>query len=104
MAKIYATDGKLIADGFPQIQIGDKLFKVDNRKSTYDACQKAVEKAKGNEERVILEYCLGKEQLKEIDAMDLTIKGFMNLLTYVQAALFDITFEEAEARFQKAQQ
>lgn len=103
MAKIYTTDGKLLVD-MPQVQIGDKLFAVDNRKSTYDKMQEAVSKAKdGNEERIILEYAFGKEQMKEIDAMELSVKGYMNLLTYVHAAIFDISFEEAEARFQKAQ-
>ena len=102
MAKIYTTDGKLLVDT-PQIQIGDKLFAVDNRKSTYDKMQEAVSKSHGNEERIILEYAFGKEQMKEIDAMGLSVKGYMNLLTYVHAAIFDISFEEAEARFQKAQ-
>lgn len=103
MAKIYTTDGKLLVET-PQIQIGDKLFAVDNRKSTYDKMQEAVNKSNGNnEERIILEYALGKAQMKEIDAMDLSMKGYMNLLTLVHAAIFDISFEEAEARFQKAQ-
>ena len=65
--------------------------------------QEAVAKSGGNEERIILEYAFGKEQMKEIDAMGLSVKGYMNLLTYVHAAIFDISYEEAEARFQKAQ-
>ena len=103
MAKIYTSDGKLLVEA-PQIQIGDKLFAVDNRKSTYDKMQEAVKKAKGeSEEKIILEYALGKAQMKEIEAMDLSLKGYMNLLTLVHAAIFDISFEEAEARFQRAQ-
>lgn len=103
MAKIYTTDGKLLTET-PQIQIGSKLFAIDNRKSTYDKMQAAVANAKGgSEERIILEHAFGKEQMAEIDAMDLSVKGYMNLLTYVHAAIFDIPFEEAEARFQKAQ-
>lgn len=103
MARIYTTDGKLLVET-PQIQIGDKLFAVDNRKSTYDKMQAEVEKSNGkNEERIILEHAFGKEQMKEIDKMNLSLKGYMNLLTFVHAAIFDISFEEAEARFQKAQ-
>lgn len=109
MAKIITTEGNIISDGFPQIQIGDKLYRVDTRKSQYDKVQKAIaENAKKpedkqvEEDKIILEYTLGKEAMKEIEAMDLTISGFMNLLMYVQAAMFDITFEEAKARFQKA--
>lgn len=103
MAKIYTTDGKLLTET-PQIEIGGKLFAIDNRKSTYDKMQEAVSKSTGgNEERIILEHAFGKEQMKEIDKMELSVKGYMDLLTYVHAAIFDISFEEAEARFQKAQ-
>ena len=103
MAKIYTTEGKLLCDT-PQIEIGGKLFAVDNRKSTYDKIQEAIEKSNGkSEERIILEHAFGKAQMKEIDAMELSVKGYMTLLTYVHAAIFDISYEEAEARFQKAQ-
>ncbi len=105
MARIYTTDKKILCDDFPQIQIGDKLFKVDTRKSTYDKLQKAVEAAPDDQaDRVVMEFLLGKEQTKEIDKMGLTVSGTLHLMTYLQAALYDISFEEAEARFRKAQQ
>lgn len=102
MAKIYTTDGKVIFDA-PQIQIGDKLFAVDTRKSTYDKMQKEMEKNKGeiSEEDIILEHAFGKDAFKVIKEMDLPLNGFLNLITYVYAAMFDITFEEAQERFQK---
>lgn len=101
MGKIYATDDRILSDGFPQIQVGDKLYRVDTRKSTFDRMQAAVEKAGGDEPRVILEHTLGKDALKEIDAMELSVSGYLNLITYVQAALFDVSFEEAQKRFQQ---
>lgn len=103
--KIYATDGKIISDGFPSIQLGDKLYRVDTRKSVYDKMQKVITEGKSElpEEDIILEHTLGKAALKEIKAMDLSISGYMNLIIYVQAAIFDIDFEEAQRRFQKAQ-
>lgn len=103
MARIYTTDGKLLVER-PQIEVGGVLLAVDNRKSTYDKMQQAISKSDGtNEERIILEHALGKEQMKKVDEMDLSVSGYMTLLTYVHAAIFDISFEEAEARFQKAQ-
>jgi len=103
MAKIYTTDGKVITEA-PQIQIGDRLFAVDTRKSTYDKMQKEVESAKGNksEEDIILEYAFGKAAFKQIQEMDLPLNGFLNLITFVYAAMFDITYEEAQARFRKS--
>lgn len=105
MGKLYATDGKILSDGFPELKIGDKCYRVDTRKATYDKMQEAVSKvgAKGNEEDLIVEFTLGKEALKEIKAMELSVAGYMNLIIFIQAAIFDISFEEAQQRFQKAQ-
>lgn len=102
MGKIYTTDDKIITDGFPQIQIGDKLYRVDTRKSTFDKMQAAMEKSGGSEDKLIIEYALGKEAAKEVAAMDLPVSGVMNLILYIQAAIFDISFEEAKERFQQA--
>lgn len=102
MAKIYTTDGKLLVET-PQIQIGDKLYAVDNRKSNYDAMQKAIADNDGKEfsdEDLIVKFTMGDKQFKEIKAMDLSVSGYMNLIMYIQAAVLDITFEEAQKRFQ----
>jgi hypothetical protein len=103
MAKIYATDGKVINEA-PQIQIGDRLFGVDTRKSTYDRMQKTIESNNGekSDEDIILEHAFGAEAYKQILKMDLPISGFLNLITYVYAAMFDLSFEDAEARFRRA--
>lgn len=101
MGRIYATDGKILCET-PQIQIGDKLYAVDIRKSTYDKMQEEIKKGQKSEEDIILEYAFGKSSLQEIKKLDLSIGGFMNLITFVYAAMFDITFEEAQTRFQKA--
>jgi len=104
MAKIYTTDNKILSDTEPQIQIGDTLFRVDTRKSTYDKVQKLVRAAKSdNEDEIILKEVFGPEQYNKIKALDLSVTGTMNLLTYVHAAIWDVTFEEAAERFQKAQ-
>ena len=102
MAKIYATDGKLITEA-PQIQIGDKLFAVDTRKSNYDLMQKAIEendKTEYSDEDLVVKFALGEKQFKAVKEMDLSVTGYMNLILYIQAAILDITFEEAQKRFQ----
>ena len=102
MAKIYTTDGKLLTE-VPQIQIGDKLYAVDNRKSQYDAMQKAIAENDGKEhsdEDLIIKFALGDKQFKEVKAMDLSVAGYVNLILYIQAAILDISFEEAQKRFQ----
>lgn len=107
MSKIYTTDGKILTDGFPQIQVGNKLYKVDNRKSTYKACQDKLrnlpEGATEDETTdIMLEAFLGAEAFKELTEMDITVSGYVDLLMYVHAAIFEISYEEAKERFQKA--
>lgn len=101
--KIYTSDNKIISDGFPQIQILDKLYRVDTRMSNYEAVQEALPAVeKGGEVAHLLRGFLGEEAYAEIKELDLTFSGTMNLLYYVMAAVMDITFEAAEARFQRA--
>lgn len=105
MARMYTTDGKILTEQ-PTIQVGDKLYTVDNRKSTYDKMQAEVLRkpeegeTKLSEEEIIIVYALGEKQFKEIKALDLPISGYLNLIVYIYAAMFDITFEEAKKRFQ----
>jgi len=112
MPKIYTTEGKLLSDGFPKIQIGDKLYPVDTRKVTYQkvlkelAANKTAKEPK-EEDRIILELMLGSDNLREIEENHngeteyLSVAGYKYLVIVVQAALLDIPVEEAEARFQE---
>ncbi|MBQ7596181.1 MAG: hypothetical protein IJU45_05920 [Clostridia bacterium] len=100
--KIIATDGKIITgDNFPSIQIGDKLYPVDNRMSTYKKIKKIdylSESIDPDEE--MLKLALGKENAKEIIDMDLSVESFSNLTFIVMSA---ITGEDAEKLKEQAQ-
>ena len=100
--KIIATDGKIITgDNFPSIQIGDKLYPVDNRMSTYKKIKKIdylSDSVDPDEE--LLRLALGKENAKEIIDMDLSVESFSNLTFIVMAA---ITGEDAEKLKEQAQ-
>lgn len=102
MSKIYATDGKIITgDNFPQIQIGNKLYTVDNRKSTYDKIQEQYQKDPAND-RAMLELALGKESTKEIEKMDLSVDSYKNLTYYVSAAIQGIEYDEVIKQIENA--
>lgn len=105
MAKIYSTDGKILTgDNFPQIQIGKELFVVDDRKSTYDKIQKVVNESKKNPQEdkdydmEIIKIALGqdKNQIKKIEAMDLSVRSFNELTKYIMAAIQGIEYEEID--------
>ena len=84
----------LSGDNHPQIKIGDKLYLVDDRKSTYDKITElSQDETNEKKDEKILELALGKEACKEILTDDITFKGFQNLSWYVMAA---ITGEDVE--------
>ena len=100
MAKIYSTEGKILTgDNFPQIQIENELYVVDNRKSTYDKIQKVITeqqtdpKAGKNYDIEIFNLALGKEQTKKIEKMDLSVKSFSELTIYIMAAIQEEEYE-----------
>lgn len=93
--KIIATDGKIITgDNFPNIQIGDKLYPVDNRMSTYKKIKKIDYLSDAiDPDEEMLKLALGKENAEEIINMDLSVESFSNLTFIVMAA---ITGEDPE--------
>lgn len=79
----------------PQLKIGDKLYKVDNRKKTYDEITKLQQSDIPNEEKEVklFELTLGKKEAKEIFGLDLTVEEYSYLSFCVMGA---ITGEEPE--------
>lgn len=100
MGKRYAIDKALLTEK-PEIEIGNKIYVVDDRLTTFEKLNKALEKAKDNEFDVIFANFLGEAAAKEIKEMDLSFAATQKLSAYIMAAVQDITVEEAEARFQK---
>ena len=94
--KIISSDGKIITgDNFPSIQIGDKLYPVDNRRSTYKKIQKidpASEKLDPDEE--LLKLALGEENAKELIEKDMDVESFSNLTFLVMSAITGDDYDE----------
>lgn len=110
MAKMYSTDGKIIiGDNFPQIQIGDKLCVVDNRKSTYDKIQEVILEGQTKPEKgkdydiEIFKLALGNDKAEEIRKLDLSVKSFKELSIYVMAAIQEEEYEKVKEAMEKNQ-
>ena len=99
MKRILNIEDKILTEK-PEIHIGDKVYIVDDRTRTVDEMMKVVDKENG--EKKAVELTLGKEAAKEIEAMDLSMTGYNNLIIAIMAAVMDLSFEEAEERFRKA--
>lgn len=66
----------LSGDNHPQLKIGDKLYTVDDRQSTFDKIQKIQNEEIADTEKTqkIYELALGKEEAKEIMGLDLPVE------------------------------
>lgn len=104
MAKTIDISAKLTSER-PKIKLAeDKIYEIDDRKNTI---LKLNQKMKGrNIEDIafideIVEMTLGKKVAKEIDAMDLSMAAYQNIMLAIMAAVMGEDFEVAVARFRK---
>lgn len=81
----------------PKLQVGDKLYSIDNRKSTFTKLMK-IQSDKSLEEAVkevkIFELVFGKEATKEIIGLDLSVEDYTNLTFYMMSAITGKNVEE----------
>ena len=102
MRIIDTGDKILTGDNHPQLKIGNKLYLVDDRKSTYDKIQEvqADEALTDNEKNIeILELALGEEETKElVNDGEIAFSSYVNLTFYVLAAITGEDFETLKAR------
>lgn len=104
--KIIDTKGSVLTgDNHPSLKIGDKIYTVDDRKSTWDKIQQVQADPNTEDSNMAaLELALGKKAVKEIMEADggITVEGFQNLTFYVMAAItgqdYDTLKKEATAK------
>jgi len=95
MRIIDTGDAILSGDNHPQLKIGDKLYLVDDRKSTWDKIQQVQEKGGDNVDAEILALALGKEAVAElVNNSDISVSGYTNLSFYVMAAITGEDYED----------
>lgn len=97
MRIIDTGDKILTGDNHPQLKIGDKLYLVDDRKSTWDAIQKIQndDTLDGDaKDKEALTLALGKEAVEELYSKELSVQGFTALNYYVMSAITGEDYEE----------
>lgn len=98
MSKVINITDKFSTD-LPSIQIGEKQYPVNNGVSAMMAFEEA---ATGGIAGILkaLEGAFGKKAYKEMGIEDMSMGNIMVLSSAVLAAMMNITYEEANARFQ----
>lgn len=80
----------LTGDNHPQLKIGDKCYTVDDRQITFEKIQEIQQDStlKENEKTTkIFELALGKEAIKEIQDMELSVSNFIYLTYCIMGAI-----------------
>jgi hypothetical protein len=100
MSKVINITDKLSKEK-PSIQIGNKIYTVDD---TITNVLKFEELANTGTSAAMVEaiaLALGSKAAKELNVEKMSIQSFKVLATAVIAAMQDMEYEEAAARFQK---
>ncbi len=94
--RIIDTENKILSgDNHPQLKIGDKLYTVDDRKSTWDKIQALQDdESVSDKDIAIFDLALGKKATEEILSLDLSVEGYTNLTFFVMAAITGEDFDE----------
>ena len=101
MDNIYSVD-KEVLNRQPEIRIGDRIFKIDDRLSVFIRMNEELKNVEEmGEFVVILRNALGKKAADEIMDMELSYKVMERIAILVLAAIQGIGEEDAMARFQQ---
>lgn len=94
--RIIDTQNKILSgDDHPQLKIGNKLYTVDDRKSTWDKIQALQDNdSVKDKDTEIFNLALGKKATKELLSLDLSLEGYTNLTFYVMAAITGENFDD----------
>lgn len=89
---------------FLKVGSGDEnVFKVDDRKNTVLKIQEIMNKNSGLEEiDKAIELALGKEAMKKINDMDLSMTAYQNVFIGIMSAINGKSFEETEKQFRES--
>jgi len=102
---MYTLDEKLLTD-VPEVRIGEKIYPVDNRKSTVTSLMKMIKENQTDSDEGIqkaLALALKPGPAADIEKMDMPFPAYQKLFEIVMAAMTGEEPEEMTARFQEAE-
>ena len=103
MAKIINISDKLSKDK-PKIKIGEKIYPVNDSMATVLEFEELATLGTSDSMMKAIELSLGKEAMAELDMISMSIGNFKVMTTAILAAMQDLTYDEAEARFLRQEQ
>ncbi len=98
---VYTLPDELI-NSKPEIRIGDKIYKVDDRQKTVKKFSKIGQKDSDNSDMEMIKLALGEKAAKEIEEMNLPYPAYTELIMLIGAAMTGEKPEDVRARFQES--
>ena len=101
MARIINVSDKLTSEK-PKIIVGEKEYEVDDSLLAVLRFEECISQGiNQNTTTSAVEIALGKKAANDLDVKSMSLTNFNVLTIAIYAAMQDVTYEEAEARFQK---
>ena len=100
MSKIINITDRLSKEK-PVIQIGEKTYPVENGMSMVLKFEELATESTSDSMLKAIELTIGKEACDDLDIKNWSLGNFKVLTTSILAAMQDITYDEAEARFHR---
>ena len=98
---MYVVDSEKLG-ARPEMRIGDKIYQIDNRLSTFTRINERIRCQDGvGDFEVIIGEALGVAVLAEIIEMDLAYGVMFDIVIIILAAIQDLSVEEARSRFRQ---
>ena len=98
---MYVVDGEKLA-ARPEMRIGDKIYQIDNRLSTFTRINERLKERDGDSDfDIIIGEALGAANFQEVCEMDLAYGVMFEIVIIILAAIQDLTVEEARCRFRQ---
>lgn len=98
---VYTLPDELI-NSKPEIRIGDKIYKVDDRQKTVKKFSKLGQKDNEDGDVEMIKLALGEKAAKEIEAMNLPYPAYTELIMLIGAAMTGEQPDDVRARFQES--
>jgi len=100
MAKIINISDKLSKDK-PKLKVGEQVYAIDDSLVTVMKFEELATESTTDSMVSAIEIALGKEAVEELGVRTMSIVNFKVIMTAILAAMQDLTYDEAEARFPK---
>lgn len=86
----------------PEIRIGDKIYKVDDRQKTVKKFSKLGQNDSDDGDNEMIKLALGEKAAKEIDEMNLPFPAQTELIILIGAAMTGEEPDAVRSRFQES--